>query len=375
MATPAGLRLLFHDARYVAADKPAGLLVHPTPECKGETDTLLSRLQHQLSSAESLRPVHRLDRGTSGVVILARSAAAAASLSAAWQQPGWVQKDYLALVVGSTAAEFESAEPLTKRKVQTAAEARNKKRRKRATAAAAEHGTSGDRFCLSRIADQAMRRYIAELVSCIQSHGGAATMEQLSTHCRAEDFGLQKGTGLRATIAAWPRLWAVRKEPAKTDGNAGGSAAMVRRVRLLRTIAVDEHVQPIEAVSTATSTERRPPTVESASATGDKSGQEAPSVGVDGDGGSKIDERQPSRTLFHKLVDVMLPDGLGPATLLLASPLTGRYVRCCARFAGVRATRHNTCSFVRPISSERREWVHADGTRSGGISPSSSIRS
>ena len=98
------LTVLYRDEYYVAVNKPAGLLVHPTPEAAGERDTVISRLPPQLGvdqvgsargrggDANSLLltavcgqvwPVHRLDRGTSGSLVLALSSAAAAALSAA----------------------------------------------------------------------------------------------------------------------------------------------------------------------------------------------------------------------------------------------------------------------------------------------------
>mgnify|MGYP003328742694 CR=1 FL=1 len=62
----------------MAVDKPAGLLSQPGlgPE---QSDSVITRLQQQ---DQSLRLVHRLDRDTSGVLILARSADALRRLSA-----------------------------------------------------------------------------------------------------------------------------------------------------------------------------------------------------------------------------------------------------------------------------------------------------
>ena len=62
----------------MAVDKPAGLLSQPGlgPE---QSDSVITRLQEQ---DQSLRLVHRLDRDTSGVLLLARSADALRRLSA-----------------------------------------------------------------------------------------------------------------------------------------------------------------------------------------------------------------------------------------------------------------------------------------------------
>ena len=42
------LTVLYRDEYYVAVNKPAGLLVHPTPEAAGERDTVVSRLPPQI---------------------------------------------------------------------------------------------------------------------------------------------------------------------------------------------------------------------------------------------------------------------------------------------------------------------------------------
>jgi len=72
------LKLLIRDPWLMAVDKPAGLLSQPGlgPE---QSDSVITRLQQQ---DQSLRLVHRLDRDTSGVLLLARSADALSRLSA-----------------------------------------------------------------------------------------------------------------------------------------------------------------------------------------------------------------------------------------------------------------------------------------------------
>ncbi len=105
------LRVLHLDADLVAVDKPPGLLVHPTRLDAHETDHALGRLQHQLGLA--LWGVHRLDKGTSGVLLFARSAEAARALNAALET-GQAAKRYLALVRGWPAAEGEVAHPLAR---------------------------------------------------------------------------------------------------------------------------------------------------------------------------------------------------------------------------------------------------------------------
>ena len=74
------LRLLHDDRWLVAVDKPAGLLVHRTALDAQADEDLLTRLQAQLGAR--LWPVHRLDKGTSGVLLLARDVDTARSLGA-----------------------------------------------------------------------------------------------------------------------------------------------------------------------------------------------------------------------------------------------------------------------------------------------------
>ena len=160
--------------------------------------------------------------------MLALSSAAAAALSAQWQQQqhpdgggaeeteeggeaadGAVRKEYLALVAGATAATFESQEPLTNRRIQTKAARRKKKKRKRAEAEASSSAATFD--LAGSITNEAKRRYVAALVVLCEQAGGSAAVATLAEQCRAEEFGLPAGTGLRATVSEWPRLWAIRQ--------------------------------------------------------------------------------------------------------------------------------------------------------------------
>lgn len=93
----ATLRLLHADADLVAIDKPPGLLVHRSALDAHETRNALALLQAQLG--QRLWPVHRLDKGTSGVLLFARHVEAARALGAAFEA-GAVGKRYLALVRG-----------------------------------------------------------------------------------------------------------------------------------------------------------------------------------------------------------------------------------------------------------------------------------
>jgi tRNA pseudouridine65 synthase len=96
------LTLVYGDEHLVAIDKPPGLLVHRTQLAAREDEAALQLLRDQLG--RPVWPVHRLDRGTSGVLLFALSAEVASLLGAMFEQ-GRMAKRYLALVRGWPAAE------------------------------------------------------------------------------------------------------------------------------------------------------------------------------------------------------------------------------------------------------------------------------
>jgi len=91
------LHILYSDAQLVAVAKPSGLLVHRSALDAHEQRFALQLLRDQLG--RPVWPVHRLDKGTSGVLLFALDAASAAALAAQFEQ-GLVRKRYLALVRG-----------------------------------------------------------------------------------------------------------------------------------------------------------------------------------------------------------------------------------------------------------------------------------
>ena len=91
------LTLLYRDEYLVAVHKPSGLLVHRSKLAGGENEFLLQRLRNQLG--QRVYPVHRLDRPTSGVMVMALDAITAARLAAAFREHH-VNKRYLAVVRG-----------------------------------------------------------------------------------------------------------------------------------------------------------------------------------------------------------------------------------------------------------------------------------
>jgi 23S rRNA pseudouridine1911/1915/1917 synthase len=105
---PQGLSLLHDDAHLVAVNKPAGLATQsPRERAPGER-TVEEVVLMQLGWREGRRPTlavtHRLDRLTTGVLVMARSHTATSALAAAWSA-GRVAKRYLALVVGDPGVE------------------------------------------------------------------------------------------------------------------------------------------------------------------------------------------------------------------------------------------------------------------------------
>lgn len=91
------LPIVFQDEHLVVIDKPPGLLVHRSEIDRSETRFAVQLLRDQLGRRVS--PVHRLDRGTSGLLVFAFEAEVAARLATQFAERG-VDKRYLAIVRG-----------------------------------------------------------------------------------------------------------------------------------------------------------------------------------------------------------------------------------------------------------------------------------
>ncbi|MFN2628929.1 MAG: RluA family pseudouridine synthase [Gaiellaceae bacterium] len=100
-AEPLDLRIPYEDEHLLVVDKPAGLVVHPAPG--HATGTLVHGLvaHDAAGGVEPERPgiVHRLDRETSGLLVVARSAEAHRRLQQLVRTRA-LEREYLALVVG-----------------------------------------------------------------------------------------------------------------------------------------------------------------------------------------------------------------------------------------------------------------------------------
>ncbi len=102
-SAPCELEILFEDAWILVVNKPAGLVAHPVGEFQTGTlaNAVQSHLDRQTLVKGLLRPgiVHRLDRMTSGVMVLAKEHHSHTELSVQFQR-GQVKKAYLALLEG-----------------------------------------------------------------------------------------------------------------------------------------------------------------------------------------------------------------------------------------------------------------------------------
>ncbi len=98
------LEVVYQDRDLLVVDKPAGLTVHPGPGHPSHTlvNALLALCTDLSGIGGELRPgiVHRLDKDTSGLMVVAKHDAAHQSLSRQLKER-LVQKRYLALVVGT----------------------------------------------------------------------------------------------------------------------------------------------------------------------------------------------------------------------------------------------------------------------------------
>ena len=94
-------RVLHRDRDLIILDKPAGLAVHPGPSGGPSLEAALDALRFEARTAPAL--AHRLDRDTSGCLVLARRRSALRRLNALFAA-GEIEKTYWAVVLGSPKA-------------------------------------------------------------------------------------------------------------------------------------------------------------------------------------------------------------------------------------------------------------------------------
>ncbi len=133
------LHILYQDRDVIVVDKPAGMVVHPA--AGHSSGTLVNALLHHVDDLSGIggekRPgiVHRLDRGTSGVMVVAKHDAAHEELSRQFRERE-VEKQYVALVWGEVMAgrridALIGRDPSNRKKMAAGTPASNRVRRSR----------------------------------------------------------------------------------------------------------------------------------------------------------------------------------------------------------------------------------------------------
>ena len=112
------LDILYEDDHIIIVNKPAGLAMHRTAELEDDLVERGSAYMEQRATACKLYPVNRLDRGTSGTVILAKSSSSAGIYGRQVKESG-LDKLYLALVEGLPPGSGTINEPLDDKESET----------------------------------------------------------------------------------------------------------------------------------------------------------------------------------------------------------------------------------------------------------------
>lgn len=100
-----GIEIILEDRDFVVVDKPSGMIVHPAPGRREPalTDILVREFPEMAGVGSRDRPgvVHRLDIGTSGAIVFARTRRAYLRLREAFESHSGVEKTYLAVLHGA----------------------------------------------------------------------------------------------------------------------------------------------------------------------------------------------------------------------------------------------------------------------------------
>jgi 23S rRNA pseudouridine955/2504/2580 synthase len=112
------LDILYEDSLILITNKPAGLPMHRTAECEDNLVDVGHSYMIQRATPCKLYPVNRLDRGTSGTVILAKSSSSAGIYGRQVKETG-LDKLYLALVWGAPKNSGVINEPLDEKESET----------------------------------------------------------------------------------------------------------------------------------------------------------------------------------------------------------------------------------------------------------------
>ena len=106
------LRVIYRDDHVIAIDKPPGLLVHRSDLDRHEQRFAVQLLRDQIG--QRVFPVHRLDKGTSGILLFAFNPTTVRSMALQFEQ-NKVEKTYLAVVRGWPTESGEIDHPLSKK--------------------------------------------------------------------------------------------------------------------------------------------------------------------------------------------------------------------------------------------------------------------
>lgn len=169
------LSILYEDEHLVAVDKPPGLVVHPTFGHRDGTllNALLWHLRQRGEDAESLGPVSRLDKWTSGVLVVARGGEAHARLARALKSPT-SEKEYWAVVYGQTGVDHGRIDLRV---------LRDSEDRRRMTTSKTEGVAASTLF--STLAETAGAGVALSLLRCVLLTG---RMHQIRVHLRARGW-------------------------------------------------------------------------------------------------------------------------------------------------------------------------------------------
>ena len=112
------LRIVHRDPSFFVFDKPAGLVVHPgAGNRSGTLQNALLELDSKLTRVPRAGIVHRLDKDTSGLLVVARTPAAQAALSSALAERE-IGREYLALCIGAPTGGGTIDEPIGRHRTQ-----------------------------------------------------------------------------------------------------------------------------------------------------------------------------------------------------------------------------------------------------------------
>lgn len=174
LATMEELAIIYRDDDYIAINKPAGLLVHPSIIDRHEPDNALDILKRQLG--QSVYMIHRLDKPTSGVLMFGLSSEAARK-SVAGFTAGEIRKTYLAVVRGYAPAEQVIDTPLkpVKDKIMMGREKQNK---------APKPALTNIRQLASVELPVSVSRYPTSRYSLVEVHPKTGKMHQIRRHMK-----------------------------------------------------------------------------------------------------------------------------------------------------------------------------------------------